>query len=120
MAAPEVPEPYQWIMYLAGGIAAIYAALRGITSGEKAADRSTNPDVIVQGGSFVDMRPIRELNTNLEHLVNHTAANAIATRQMADTLEEIRKLMKMGADEDKAEELINLAMLRLQMKEKSK
>lgn len=72
-----------------------------MASGEKAAERNTSPDVIVQGGSFADMRPIRDMNTNLEHLVSHTAALAIEQRRTADAVISIEKLMRDEADGDR-------------------
>jgi hypothetical protein len=115
---PGVPDQYQWLVYIIGGIGAVWSAVKALTAGRQEAERGSNPDVIVQGGSFVDMRPIKELNTNLEHLVNHTAAFAIAQRQTADALAEIQKIMKANADQDDVVELVERAILKQQMKDR--
>lgn len=99
---PGVPDQYQWIVYLTGLIAAVYSGLRALSAGRKEAERMRpEADVIVQGGSFVDMKPIREMNEHLAHLVSHTAALAIEQRRTADAVISIEKLMRDEADGDR-------------------
>ncbi|WP_406857270.1 hypothetical protein ABEG18_06485 [Alsobacter sp. KACC 23698] len=105
MASPEIPkipEQYQWVAYLAGLIAAVFTGLKALTAGHKAAETQQHTiDVFVAGGSFIDLKPIRELNEHLQHLVSHTAAATIEQRRTADALLAISELMKSEAEGDR-------------------
>src|SRR4051812_9974916 len=75
-----LPPPLQFMAYVfAAGVS--YFLVR--TEYRKRRDTppaTSSTDLIVAGGSITDMKPIRELNDHLQHLVTHTAAATIEQR----------------------------------------
>jgi hypothetical protein len=85
-------------------VAAIVSALLVRTEYRRKRDGmppAERTDLIIAGGSLTDMKPVREMNEHLAHLVSHTAANAIAQRQTADALALIAEIMKREQEGDR-------------------